>query len=61
MVVEKLDGWFIPFDLFDSHYAIAEYIEEETNKKYAFCTGLFSSKVNNGYLVPEFEKFIVEL
>ena len=60
-ISQNLDGWIIPFQVFDSHYAVVEYTEMLSNKKYALCTGIFSSKIENDYLVPQFEKFIVDL
>lgn len=60
-ISQNLDGWIIPFQIFDAHYAICEYTEVTENKKNVLCTGIFSSKIDDGYLVPEFEKFIVSL
>ena len=58
---QNLDGWIMPLELFEAHYALCEYTEVLTDKKYAFSTGIFSSKIEDGYLIPEFEKFIVSL
>ena len=60
-ISQNLDGWIMPLQLRDAHYAICEYTEILSNKKYAFSTGIFSSKIEDGYLIPEFEKFIVSL
>ncbi|MCK9417641.1 DUF4419 domain-containing protein [Candidatus Dojkabacteria bacterium] len=57
----KVDGWIMPFYTYNADFAVVEYTESLSNKKYALATGILSSKIKNGYLVPKFEKFIVEL
>lgn len=58
-LTQTLNGWIIDFTIYGADYAIVEYDEYITDKHYALCTGLFSSKIENGYLVPSFEKFVV--
>jgi len=57
----NVDGWIMPFYTQEADFAVVEYTELLSNKKYALATGILSSEIKDGYLVPNFEKFIVEL
>lgn len=51
----------MPFYTQEADFAVVILYILLSNKKYALATGILSSEIKDGYLVPNFEKFIVEL
>ena len=61
---DRVDGWikllFNEGRYWNAHLSQVEATELITNKTYVTVTGLLSSKVEDGYLVPNFERIIAE-
>jgi hypothetical protein len=61
---DRIDGWIQ--DLFNqraywnSHLSQVEATELFTNKTYITVTGLLSSRLEDGYMIPNFERIICE-
>ena len=61
---DRIDGWFK--DLFNkraywhSHLSEVEATELFTHKTYVTVTGLLSSRLEDGYMIPNFERIICE-
>jgi hypothetical protein len=69
----KIDGWFIRFflaegngqlyyqlDDFPEHLAKVDYTDVENDQDYTMYVGILSSKLEDGYLIPDFNKIIAK-
>jgi len=61
-LADTVDGWILGLykdkQYYNNHIAKIEYEELTTNIEYTMVCGLLSSKIEDGYMIPNFERII---